>query len=43
MDQRYINSEQFDTLSGNAVEISRLLAGLMMYLRQSEYRGSKFK
>ncbi len=43
LDQRYINKEQFDTLSGNAVQISRLLAGLMMYLRQSEYRGSKFK
>ncbi len=43
MDQRYINSEQFDTLSGNAVEISRLLAGLMTYLRESQYRGSKFK
>ena len=43
LDQRYINDEQFDTLSGNAVQISRLLAGLMTYLRQSEYRGSKFK
>jgi four helix bundle protein len=43
LDQRYINEEQFDTLSGNAVQISRLLAGLMTYLRQSGYKGSKFK
>ena len=43
MDQDYISKERFDALSGSALEVSCLLAGLMKYLRQSGYRGSKFK
>jgi len=43
LDQHYISKEQFDTLSHSALQVSRLLAGLMKYLWDSKYRGSKFK
>ena len=43
LDQQYIDKGEFDRLSGRAVQVSRLIAGLIKYLRQSEYRGSKFK
>jgi four helix bundle protein len=42
-DQQYIDKGEFDRLSGRVVQVSRLIAGLIKYLRQSEYRGSKFK
>jgi four helix bundle protein len=42
-DQSYISDEQFSLVSGKALEISRLLAGLIRYLRQSEMRGSKYR
>jgi four helix bundle protein len=43
LDQQYIDKREFDRLSGSAAQVSRLVAGLIKYLRQSEYRGSKFK
>jgi four helix bundle protein len=43
LDQRYITNEQFTGASNKTLEISRLISGLMRYLRQSEMRGSKYK
>ena len=43
LDQAYINDAQFQELSEKAVEVSRLIAGLMKYLSASDLRGSKYK
>ena len=43
MDQHYITKEQFDNLLEGTLQVSRLLGGLIKYLRQSGYKGSKFK
>ena len=43
LDQGYVTQEQFHLLSAQAVEISRLIAGLMRYWQRSEMRGSKFR
>ena len=43
LDARYLAQEEFDRLSGLAIEVSRLIAGFIRYLRESEYRGSKFQ
>jgi four helix bundle protein len=43
LDQAYITPVEFDKLSAEAVEVSRLVAGFMSYLRQSELRGNKFR
>lgn len=42
-DQGYVTREQFESLSGEAVEVSRLIAGLMRYLRGSVIRGNRFR
>jgi four helix bundle protein len=42
-DEKYISAAQFETLCGQALEISRMISGLMRYLKQSEMRGTKFK
>jgi four helix bundle protein len=43
LDQSYLAQEDFDLLAAQTLEVSRMVAGLMRYLRQSELRGSKFK
>jgi four helix bundle protein len=43
LDQSYITPAEFEGISTEAVEVSRLVAGFMGYLRQSELRGNKFK
>lgn len=43
LDQRYITEEEFKTLTRQATEISRMISGLMKYLRQSELRGRKYR
>jgi len=43
LDQGYLQQSVFDTLSASATEISRMLSGLMSYLRRSGIRGTKFK
>ena len=43
LDQRYVTNEQFTVASNKALELSRLISGLMRYLRRSEMRGSKYK
>jgi four helix bundle protein len=42
-DQGYIQQEHFIELSNLASDTSRMLSGLMKYLRASGYRGTKFK
>jgi four helix bundle protein len=43
LDQNYIDDEKFKQISEELSETSRIISGLMKYLRQSELRGSKFK
>lgn len=43
LDQSYIAPVEFDSLSSEVVEVSKLVAGFMTYLRQSELRGNKFR
>ena len=43
LDQMYISEETFGQLSNEAVEISRMLSGLMKYLRKAGMKGSKYK
>jgi four helix bundle protein len=43
LDQQYIVPDHFTRLYNSADEISRLLAGFMTYLKQSNLRDKKFK
>jgi four helix bundle protein len=43
MDQEYITDEEFKSFRDMAVETSKMLSGLMSYLRQSEKRGRKYQ
>lgn len=43
LDESYITQPEFDALSGLCVDVSRLIAGMMAYLRRSDLRGNKFK
>ena len=43
MDQNYLTEKEGAALRQLATETGRLIAGLMHYLRQSEYRGAKFR
>lgn len=43
LDQAYIDSKTFGQLSDLVKEISRMVTGLMKYLKRSELRGTKFK
>ena len=43
LDQHYITDEQFKLFRERAVEISRMISGMMNYLRQSEMRGRKYR
>lgn len=42
LDQEYLNAEQFKSMSDQAIQVSKLIAGFMRYLRQSSLRGSKY-
>lgn len=42
-DQGYIEEQHFNELNNLASETSRMLSGLMKYLRASGYKGTKFK
>jgi len=42
-DQCYIEKETFDRLADLTIQINSMLARLMKYLRDSEYKGSKYK
>lgn len=43
LDAEYLDRQTFQQLSDTASETSRLIGGLMKYLRQSSHRGPKFK
>ena len=43
LDQEYIDDKQFEDISKDLGETSRIIGGLMKYLQQSELRGSKFR
>ncbi|HVS81229.1 MAG TPA: four helix bundle protein [Pyrinomonadaceae bacterium] len=43
LDQQYIAAEEFSSLSASATEISRMLSGLIKYLRQSGMQGRKYR
>lgn len=42
-DQTYIDRPEFDELKGMASETARMLGGLMSYLRNSQFKGTKYK
>ena len=42
-DQIYIDEEQFMVIQKHLIETSRMLSGLIKYLQQSSFKGSKFK
>jgi len=43
LDLRYLTEEQYTLLWGKALEISRMVAGLIRHLRQSAMRGQKYR
>lgn len=43
LDEKYLTPADFEELSKRCVEISRLISGMMTYLRRSELSGNKFK
>ena len=43
MDQNYIDKEQFTIIQNKLIETSKMLSGLIKYLQQSNFKGSKFK
>jgi four helix bundle protein len=42
LDRGYLSSSEFETLREQARSISKMISGLMDYLRRSELRGSKY-
>jgi four helix bundle protein len=43
LDQAYINEAEFTELSTMAEEVSRMIGGLIAYLRGSKYKGTNYK
>ena len=43
LDQKYLTDEQCREMTDAALEISRMIGGLMRHLRQSPLKGSKYK
>jgi len=43
VDRNYIDAGQFKELSALATQVSRMISGLMGYLKQSGIRGTKYK
>jgi len=43
LDENYVTQAEFDQLYAMATEASRLIAGFIKYLQQSELRGTKFR
>lgn len=43
LDEKYLTTEEFNSVCDHCVEVSRLISGFMTYLRRSELKGSKFK
>ncbi|HOY31870.1 MAG TPA: four helix bundle protein [Bacteroidales bacterium] len=43
LDRNYINEEEFKKIMTLSNEISKMIGGLIKYLKQSDLKGSKFK
>ena len=43
LDRRYLTAKQFEELSREAVEVGRMIGGLMDYLKRSNLRGPKYR
>ncbi|MGD9629276.1 MAG: four helix bundle protein [Pyrinomonadaceae bacterium] len=43
LDQKYLDEAAFESVSEKLVTTSRLISGLMRYLRESDMRGAKFQ
>lgn len=43
MDLNYITENEFNTLTVQVIEISKMISGLMSYLQTTDIRGNKFK
>ncbi len=43
LDQGYVSDQEFAKVSRIAIDTSRLIAGLIRYLRQSDLKGSKYR
>jgi four helix bundle protein len=43
VDRSYISQEQFSDLTSKAIELSRVMSGLIKYLRHSQLTGKKYK
>ena len=43
LDQKYITQTEFDNLTSKAIQLSRVISGLIRYLRQSQFSGKKYK
>ena len=43
LDQDYITKAEFEGVSASAVEIGRMIAGLITYLRKTKIKGAKFR
>ena len=43
LDQGYLKEEMFDRLLAAALETSRMISGLINYLRKSKMKGTKYK
>ncbi|NKB81360.1 MAG: four helix bundle protein [Nitrospirales bacterium] len=42
-DQSYISEKDFDCLQSLTIKLSKMISGLMTYLRQANIKGNKFK
>lgn len=42
-DRKYLSDEEFGELTQKALQLSRVIAGLIKYLRQSQITGKKYK
>lgn len=42
LDRRYINSEKFDKLAKQSDKIEKMISGLIKYINNSGYKGTKF-
>ena len=43
LDRKYITTEQFELLSEKTIDLGRKISNLMIYLRNSDLKGNKFK
>ena len=43
LDQSYLDQKDFNSVSARATAVSRLIAGLMKYLKETDLRGSKYR